>query len=267
VRPLSSNSKLIVAFAVHKLHICARGLALHELIFMENPELVLFKNALRRLQPLMSDMVFAGGCATAAYFTDPQFKRPAPAQWLDVIVRASNESGGEWAYSNLAVKFKELGMREDIGAGIGRWKMGNTSICLQGTEAGLSPLSSRFVSQAYIAPRSVALIAEGKTKVVTPVYLLALKLEHVLSLGPEGFVQFDAMSDLAALLAGRPELEYDLRLAAPALRNFVQKALVQLKPKSEFQHALSLQLGHDAWWLASAIRRMNELVRINLAAA
>jgi hypothetical protein len=227
---------------------------------MEKPELILFKNTVRRMQPLLGELVFAGGCATAVFCSDPDFERAHPAQWLDVI---SNHKG-EVGYINLAVKLKEIGLREELGSA-GRWKLGTLGVNVWNTESGLSAVPSRFTRDAFATPKIMAIIPEAKVRMAHPALMLAFRLEQIAQLSGDALLRSDAMNDASALLASRGELHFDLKLAATPIKVFVQKTLATLKPKSDFNQALRHYLGDHEARVAKAMQQINDLVRIDLA--
>ncbi len=227
---------------------------------MEKPELILFKNTIRRMQPLLGELVFAGGCATSVFCTDADFERAQPAQWLDVI---SNHKG-EVGYINLAVKLKEIGLREELGSE-GRWKLGTLTVNVWNTESSLSALPSRFTRDAFATPRLTSIIPEVKARMAHPALMVAFRLEQIAQLSGEALLRSDAMNDVTALFAARGELHFDLKLAATPIKVFVQKTLATLKPKSDFNQALRHYLGDNETRIAKATQQISDLVRIDLA--
>jgi hypothetical protein len=229
---------------------------------MENPELILFRNTAKRMEAMLDQLVFAGGCATALLFSEQGFIRPNPPQWLDVIA----SSDGELGHTGLTIKLKEMGMREDTTVGRGRWKMGALTVCFWNVDPVFSPFSSRFMRDAYAMPRRVAATPEMKVKLVNPAFFLALKIEAFQGRGQGSFQTSDDLNDLVSILSARAELAFDLKLAAPQVRSFVQRNLAELKPKHEFQEAMRRILAGDEARIELAQSRLNELVRIELKA-
>ena len=227
---------------------------------MENPELVLFRNTAKRMQPMLEELVFAGGCATAALFSEPGYMRASPPQWLDVIANTVGDLG----YTALTIKLKELGMREDTMIGRGRWKMGALTVCFWNVDPVFSPFASRFIRDAFAMPRRYPLSPDFKVKLANPVFFLALKLEAFLGRGQSNFQNSDDLNDLVSLIAARPELPFDMKLAAPAVRTYIQRSLAELKPKHEFSEAVKRLLGEDPAMISLMQTRLNELVRIDL---
>jgi len=227
---------------------------------MENPELVLFRNTVKRMQPMLPQLVFAGGCATSMFFSEPDFIRPAPPQWLDVI--ASTE--GELGHMGLTIKLKEIGMREDTMIGRGRWKMGALTVCFWNVDPVFNPFASRFIRDAFAMPRKMMAGPDLNVKIANVAFFMAMKLEAFLGRGLANFQSSDDLNDLVSLLAARTEIAFDLRLAAPPVRSFIQRGFAELKPKSDFQEAIKRILNYDARLIELALARLNEVVRIDL---
>jgi hypothetical protein len=232
---------------------------LHNETPMENPELVLFRNTVKRMQPMLDELVFAGGCSTALLFSEADFIRPTPPQWLDVIASTQGELG----HTGLTIKLKEMGMREDTIFGRGRWKMGALTVCFWNVDPVFSPFASRFMRDAFAMPRRYP-VADMKAKLVNAAFFMAVKLEAFQGRGQGNYQTSDDLNDLVSLLSARAEVAYDLKLAAPQVRAFVQKTLAELKPKHEFQEAIKRILNNDATRIELALARLNEVVRIDL---
>jgi hypothetical protein len=227
---------------------------------MENPELVLFRNTAKRMQPMLEELVFAGGCSTSLLFSEADFIRPTPPQWLDVIASTQGDLG----HMALTIKLKEMGMREDTIFGRGRWKMGALTVCFWNVDPVFSPFASRFLPEAFSMPRKYPVAPDMKVKLVNPAFFLALKIEAFQGRGQGNYQTSDDLNDLVALLSARAELAFDLKLTAPHVRTFVQKQLAELKPKSDFLEAIKRILNNDEPRIALALARLNELVRIDL---
>ncbi len=227
---------------------------------MENPELVLFRNTLKRMEPMLPELVFAGGCATSLLFSEPGFIRPIPPQWLDVIANTQGELG----HMGLTIKLKEIGMREDTMIGRGRWKMGALTVCFWNVDPVFNPFASRFIRDAFAMPRKMAAGPGLNVKIATVAFFMAMKLEAFLGRGLANFQSSDDLNDLVSLLAARTEIAFDLRLAAPPVRSYIQRGFAELKPKSDFQEAIKRILNYDARLIELALARLNEVVRIDL---
>jgi hypothetical protein len=229
---------------------------------MENPELILFRNTAKRMQPMLEELVFAGGCASALMFSEANFIRAHPPQWLDVIA----STNGELGHTGLTIKLKELGLREDTTVGRGRWKLGALTVCFWNVDPVFSPFSSRFMRDAFAMPRRLPATPEMKVKMVNPAFFLALKIEAFQGRGQGNFQTSEDLNDLVSMLAARAELAFDLKLAAPPVRSFVQRSLAELKPKHEFQEAIKRIANFDQARVDLALSRLNEIVRIELKA-
>jgi hypothetical protein len=179
---------------------------------------------------------------------------------LDVIASTSGELG----YTGLTIKLKELGLREDTSVGRGRWKLGALTVCFWNVDPVFSPFSSRFMRDAFAMPRRLPSTPEIKVKMVNPAFFLALKLEAFQGRGQGNFQASDDLNDLVSMLSARAELAFDLKLAAPVVRSFVQRALAELKPKHEFQEAIKRIANFDQARIDTALARLNEIVRIEL---
>ena len=87
---------------------------------MENPNLTLLEAAVRLLQPLLDELVFAGGCATGLLITDPVAGGIRPTKDVDAITDVASYA----EYATLSERLRALGLREDHreGAPTCRWR-------------------------------------------------------------------------------------------------------------------------------------------------
>jgi predicted nucleotidyltransferase len=137
-------------------------------------------------------------------------------------------------------------------------------VCFWNVDPVFNPFSSRFVRDAFAMPRKYPCTPEFKVKMANPALLMAIKLEAFQGRGQGNFQNSDDLNDIVALLAARAELAFDLKLAAPTVKMFVQKTLAEYKPKHDFQEAIKRILNNDAALIELATQRLSELVRIDL---
>ena len=80
---------------------------------MNNPNLTLLEVAVRLLEPLLDDLVFAGGCATGLLISDPAAEGVRPTTDVDAITEVSS-------YSQYTTLSERLRMPRDVGRRAGR---------------------------------------------------------------------------------------------------------------------------------------------------
>ena len=113
---------------------------------MNNPNLTLLEVAVRLLEPLLDDLVFAGGCATGLLITDPASEGVRPTTDVDAITEVASYS----QYTTLSERLRALKLREDDreGAPTCRWRYGDLTIDVMPTDERILGFSNRFYKPA-----------------------------------------------------------------------------------------------------------------------
>ncbi len=114
---------------------------------MTNPNLALLEEAVELLEPLLNELVFAGGCTTGLLVTDPAATRIRPTRDVDAITEVTSYA----QYATLSDRLRELGLHEDAseGAPTCRWRHGNLILDVLPTDERILGFSNR-----WYAPRS-----------------------------------------------------------------------------------------------------------------
>jgi hypothetical protein len=93
---------------------------------MANPNLQLLTDAAKLLKPILGELVFVGGCATALLITDQAAAEVRPTFDVDAIAEISSYV----AYAEFAERLRKLGFEEDAreGAPLCRWRQQTTTL-------------------------------------------------------------------------------------------------------------------------------------------
>jgi hypothetical protein len=85
-----------------------------------DPNRALFEAVGRLLRPVLDDLVFAGGCTTGLFVTDPAAGGIRPTMDVDAIVDVTSYAKD----TSLAERLRALGLAEDMtpGAPLCRWR-------------------------------------------------------------------------------------------------------------------------------------------------
>jgi hypothetical protein len=86
---------------------------------MANPNLQRLKDAAKLLEPILPELVFVGGCATALMITDNAAADVRPTFDVDAIVEITSYA----AYTEFSERLRKLGFQEDTSesAPLCRW--------------------------------------------------------------------------------------------------------------------------------------------------
>ena len=80
---------------------------------MANPNLELLTDAAKLLEPLLAELVFVGGCATALLITDKAAADVRPTFDVDAIAEIVSYP----EYTEFSERLKKLGVQEDTREG------------------------------------------------------------------------------------------------------------------------------------------------------
>lgn len=75
---------------------------------MADPNRALFESVVRRLTPVLDELVFVGGCTTGLFLTDSAAGGVRPTKDVDAIVDVASYAG----YASLAGRLRSLGLVE-----------------------------------------------------------------------------------------------------------------------------------------------------------
>jgi hypothetical protein len=100
---------------------------------MANPNLQLLTDAAKLLEPILGELVFVGGCATALLITDKGAADVRPTFDVDAIAEITSYA----AYDKFSERLRKLGFQEDTrqGAPLCRWQQKTTTLDVMPLEA------------------------------------------------------------------------------------------------------------------------------------
>jgi hypothetical protein len=75
---------------------------------MSNPNLQLLTDAAKLLEPILADLVFVGGCATALLITDAAAADVRPTFDVDAIAEITSYAG----YTEFSERLRKLGFQD-----------------------------------------------------------------------------------------------------------------------------------------------------------
>src|SRR5271165_1320433 len=140
----------------------------------ENPNLARLVAVAKRLEPLLDQLAFVGGCVTGLLVTDPGAAPVRPTLDVDAIVEVAS-------YAEIAVlegRLRSRGFRESHaeGAPICRWVHGDSLLDLLPTNPAILGFGNRWY-RAALRNAAVLQIETLAIRLITAPYFLATKLE------------------------------------------------------------------------------------------
>jgi predicted nucleotidyltransferase len=207
---------------------------------MIDPNRELLESAADLLRPLLSELVFVGGCATGLLITDPGSGGVRATNDVD----ASVELSGYGEYATLSEKLRGLGLTEDREV-ICRWHHGRLLIDVMPTDEKILGFANRWYPPA-VATAAIVNVTGARIRLITAPYFIATKLVAYHGRGGGDIAGSHDLEDLIAVVDGRKELVDELAGAAADVRDFIAAEIRLLLDSRVFQDALPGFLLPDA---------------------
>jgi predicted nucleotidyltransferase len=208
----------------------------------ENPNLAQLVAVAAKLEPMLDQIVFVGGCTTGLLLTDPAAAPVRPTLDVDAIVAVSSYAD----FTLLENRMRELGFRESHaqGAPVCRWISGDLILDLMPTDASILGFGNRWYHPALENAQRTR-IGEFEIQLITAPYFLATKLEAFHGRGRNDFRSHD-LEDIVTVVDGRPEIVEEVRHAPADLQKYLSEEFRALLSNREFLEALPGHVLPDA---------------------
>jgi hypothetical protein len=189
-----------------------------------------------RLQPLLSEIVFVGGCTTSLLVSDPGAAPPRMTYDVDVIAEIAS-------YAELTIfsqRLHSLGFEEDSseGAPICRWMHSGLVLDVMPLHPEILGFSNRWYVDALRTANTVHLNSVLAVRVVTAPYFLGTKFEAFRGRGRGDYFASHDLEDVITVIDGRPTLLDEVLTAPEDLQGFVAEAVESLLREPRFLDAL-----------------------------
>ena len=211
---------------------------------MPHPNLDLFETAATRLRPLLSEIVFVGGCATDLLITDPAAAPVRVTYDVDVIAEIASYAD----YAVFSERLRALKFQEDSseGAPLCRWRYEGLILDVMPLNEKILGFSNRWYPDALRTAVRVRLTSGLTLRAITAPYFVGTKIEAFRGRGEEDYFASHDLEDLVAVVDGRASLLEEMNTALPDLRRFIGEALRSLLAEPRFLDALPGYLLPDA---------------------
>jgi hypothetical protein len=211
---------------------------------MANPNLQLLTDAAKLLKPILEELVFVGGCATALLITDKAAADVRPTFDVDAIAEITSYA----AYADFSERLRNLGFQEDAreGAPRCRWRQQTTTFDVMPLDKKILGFSNTWYRPAMDHAGEHELEKDLKIRLVAPVYFCASKLEAFAGRGKNDFHASRDLEDLIAVVDGRAELVGEIQAAARDARSYLAEEIKKLISIREFNDALPGHIPPDA---------------------
>jgi predicted nucleotidyltransferase len=211
---------------------------------MANRNLELLKGVARLLRPMLSDLVFVGGCTTALLITDTAAAEVRPTYDVDAIAEIASYS----EYEKFSERLRQLGFAADQseGAPICRWAHGDVRLDVMPIDEKILGFSNRWYRPAMETSQTVQLANDLTIRAVTAPLFLVTKLEAFKGRGKNDYFASHDLEDVIAVIDGRPSLWGEVQRAPHELKLYLAREIQQLIGSQEFIDALAGYLLPDA---------------------
>jgi hypothetical protein len=120
---------------------------------MANPNLQLLTDAAKLLEPILGELVFVGGCATALLISDTAAADVRPTFDVDAIAEIKSYAG----YTEFSEKLRKLGFQEDKreGAPLCRWRQRTTTLDVMPLDAKILGFSNSWYHRQWTRRKTV----------------------------------------------------------------------------------------------------------------
>ncbi len=210
---------------------------------LESPNYAQFVSAVTKLEPLLDQIAFVGGCVIGLLITDSGAAPVRTTMDVDAIVEISSYA----EFAVLGHRLRSLGFRESDaeGAPICRWTHEDLVLDLMPTDPSILGFSNRWYLPALRSAQQVR-VGNRRPRVITAPYFLATKLEAFRGRGRGDYSMSRDLEDIVAVLDGRPEIVDEVRQSDSQLRRYLSDKFVSLLTTPDFLDALPGYLLPDA---------------------
>jgi hypothetical protein len=210
---------------------------------MPNSNIELLKEVAKRLGPLLSEVVFVGGCTTGLFITDAAAAEVRPTFDVDVIAEITSYAD----YATFSERLRALGFRDDTskGAPLCRWLIDGMKLDVMPIEEKILGFTNRWYRAAMDAAQQIELEPGLHIRVVTAPYFVATKLEAFRGRGHGDYTSSHDLEDLLAVIDGRDEIAAEIADAG-ALKSHIATEFQTLLETPAFIDALPGYLLPDA---------------------
>ncbi|MGE4350363.1 MAG: hypothetical protein AB7D28_11460 [Candidatus Berkiella sp.] len=188
-----------------------------------------------KLENLCNDLVFLGGCATAALITDPSVPEVRATFDVDCIVDAISQS----EYYKIEKKLRDKGFKQshndDI---ICRWHYDDMILDVMPTDEKILGFGNRWYKSAIKHTITYSLTENISINVVSSPYFFATKLEAFHTRGNSDFMASHDFEDIVSVLDGRANIIYEIIQSEYEVKEYLQSTFKEFINNRAFWDSL-----------------------------
>jgi hypothetical protein len=210
---------------------------------MPNSNIESLKHVATQLGPLLSEVVFVGGCTTGLFITDKAAAEVRATFDVDVIAEIASYA----EYATFSERLRDQGFQEDIsgGAPLCRWLIDEMILDVMPTEQKVLGFTNRWYREAMDSSQEVELDRGLRIRTVTAPYFIATKLEAFRGRGRGDFGASHDLEDILTVIDGREEIIQEIS-AAKKVQSYIADELRNILKAPAFLDSLPGHLLPDA---------------------
>jgi len=195
-----------------------------------------------RLEPLLDQLVFLGGCTTALFVTDTGAPDVRATHDVDVIVEVLSRKD----YWQLEERLRTLGCVQMIDEEVTcRWNLDGITLDVMPTDESILGFSNRWYADAIRNSEAVSITENRSIRIVSPAYFIATKLEAFFGRGKGDYWGSHDLEDIMTVIDGRPEVVSELAEVKRELKGYISKTISGLINAEGFREAITGHLPPD----------------------
>lgn len=209
---------------------------------MPNPSTILLEHIAKVLRPLLDDIMFVGGTIVSLYISNED--KPRPTKDVDIVIQVVTKP----EFYRFLDSIKELGFKEDQSedAPICRYVFDDIPVDFMPTEESVLGFKNKWFKEAMLHTREFELNDEIIIKVISPIYLLAAKIESFRDRGGSDLLGSKDAEDIVSIIDGYSNLAEDYNMANEGVKTYIQNELNELQENAYFEDSVSSQLRYSA---------------------
>ena len=193
------------------------------------------------LEPLLDDIMFVGGAIVPLYLGSED--KPRPTKDVDIVIQVATKS----EYYDFLDSIKALGFKEDKSdnAPLCRYIINDIPVDFMPTEESVLGFRNKWFKEAMSYTREFQLSDHIKVKAISPIYLLAAKIESFKDRGKSDLLGSKDAEDIVSLIDGYPDLIEDLESANGGVKTYIRQELKEIQENPYFEDSVSNQLRYS----------------------
>jgi hypothetical protein len=188
------------------------------------------------LRPLLSEVVFLGGCTTELFVTDTGAAEVRPTVDVDVVVEITSQV----EYWDFSERLRGLGFSEDIreGAPRCRWLINEKQLDVMPIDENILGYSNPWYAAAIESAHAETIAPGLQIRLISAPYFIATKIVAFRGRGKGDYRMSHDLEDILTVIDGRASIVDEIRAQEDVVRTYLAKEMGDLFDTPAFREAL-----------------------------